>query len=159
MQVESYPWTKRKEKALRAERTWNPGFVARGREYTDDAASTRARRGSRAFLSGRAAEGVAERLYEAAGFDIAARRWRGDAGEIDLIARRGALTVFAEVKCAGCFAVAAERIRPAQMQRIAMAAEEYAAALPAGRLSDMRIDAVLVNGQGESQLIENAFGA
>lgn len=137
----------------------NDRFAEKPSGQSAEASNAKAQRGARAYLTGHAAEGIAERLYQALGFRIVARRWRGDAGEIDLIVQRGALTVFAEVKCAACFAAAAERIRPAQMQRIAMAAEEYAATLPAGRLSDMRIDAVLVNGQGESRLIENAVGA
>jgi len=45
------------------------------------------------------------------------------------------------------------------MVRIATAAEEYAARLPKGLLSLMRIDVALVNGTGACHVVKNAFGA
>jgi len=47
---------------------------------------------------GRAGEDAAERLYRASGFRIVERNYRCKGGEIDLIARRGDLIVFCEVK-------------------------------------------------------------
>lgn len=119
---------------------------------------TRKRRGRRNNNAGRAAEEIARRSYEAAGYELVEARWRGAAGEIDLILRREDLTVFAEVKRARCFEGAAQRIRPAQMARIAQAAEEYAGGLARGSLSEMRIDVALVNEAGACSIIENAFG-
>ncbi len=119
---------------------------------------TRKRRGRRSYNAGRAAEEIALRSFEAAGYELAEARWRGEAGEIDLILKRGDLTVFVEVKRARCFASAAQRIRPEQMTRIAQAAEEYAGRLAQGRLSEMRIDVALVNEIGACEIIENAFG-
>jgi putative endonuclease len=37
-------------------------------------------------------------LYRSRGFDIVARNWRCDLGELDLVARRDGLLVFCEVK-------------------------------------------------------------
>ncbi len=119
---------------------------------------TRKRRGQRSYNAGRAAEEIARRSYEAAGYELAEARWRGQGGEIDLIMTKGDLTVFAEVKRARCFATAAQRLRPTQMARIALAAEEYAGGLARGSLSEMRIDVALVNEAGACEIIENAFG-
>ncbi|RFP87855.1 hypothetical protein DZK27_10945 [Rhodobacteraceae bacterium 63075] len=119
---------------------------------------TKKRRGRRSYNAGRAAEEIARRSYEAAGYELVEARWRGEGGEIDLIVTKGELTVFAEVKRARCFASAAQRIRPDQMARIAQAAEEYAGGLARGSLSEMRIDVALVNEAGACEIIENAFG-
>ena len=47
-------------------------------------------RGVTSYHAGVAAEEAVARQYERAGLHIAARRWRGKGGEIDLIARDGA---------------------------------------------------------------------
>ena len=117
------------------------------------------KRGSTAYHSGVAAEGVVLRHYTQAGYRLLEERWRGKAGEIDLIFSKNGETVFVEVKRARDFAQAVERLGPAQMERIAVAAEEYAAKLAQGRLSLMRIDVALVNGTGACHVIKNAFGA
>ncbi len=51
-----------------------------------------------AFKLGLSAENRAAALLLAKGFRIAARRWRCPAGEIDIVARRGKLLIFVEVK-------------------------------------------------------------
>jgi putative endonuclease len=47
---------------------------------------------------GRVGEDAATRFYRKRGFQIVARNWRCADGELDLIARRGGLLVFCEVK-------------------------------------------------------------
>jgi len=127
---------------------------------TTTSPSERARkRGATAYHAGLAAEHIAQRRYEQAGYTLLQQRWRGKAGEIDLIFSKNNETVFVEVKRARDFAQAVERIGPAQMMRIASAAEEYAAVLPDGRLSLMRIDVAVVNGTGACHIVKNAFGA
>ena len=121
--------------------------------------TARARRSAVSYRAGLAAEGIAARHYHAQGYETVAQRWRGAGGEIDLIMRKGLLTVFIEVKKAAYFARAAQRITPRQMSRIAQSAEAYASCLPKGLLSDMRIDVALVNDTGQIEVIENAFGA
>jgi putative endonuclease len=123
------------------------------------ASKTAQRRGATSYHAGVAAEQIAQRRYEQAGYTLLAQRWRGKAGEVDLIFSKNGETVFVEVKRARDFAQAVERIGPAQMARISCAAEEYAAKLPRGRLSLMRIDVALVNGTGACHIIKNAFGA
>ncbi len=84
-----------------------------------------------------------------------ARRWRGRAGEIDLIAREGATLVFIEVKRARTIAIAAERLSERQMRRILSAAAEYLSGEPAGQDSDMRFDVALVDGCGRVEIRGN----
>ncbi|WP_245999110.1 YraN family protein [Paracoccus methylarcula] len=118
----------------------------------------RARRGAVAAISGLLAEERVEAQYEAQGYQVLARRWRGKAGEIDLVCEHGGALIFVEVKSAPSHAQAAERLLRRQMDRICMAACEFCGDRPAGLLSEMRFDAALVDGLGRVQVIENAFG-
>lgn len=113
--------------------------------------------GARAWHAGCAAEAGVLRAYAGRGAALLARRWRGAAGEIDLIVQDGACLVFCEVKRARSFARALERLRPAQMRRIAAAAAEYLGRMPDGQLSLMRFDLAAVDGQGAVRIVENAF--
>ncbi|REC56833.1 hypothetical protein DRV84_08535 [Rhodosalinus sediminis] len=122
------------------------------------AGGRRARRGRTAYLSGQAAEESVARHYARAGRQVAARRWRGAAGEIDLVVREGARLVFVEVKAAASFDAAAARLGRRQMDRLCTAAEEFAGGEPMGLLSEMRFDLALVDRRGEVRVIENAFG-
>jgi putative endonuclease len=105
-----------------------------------------------------AAEGCVAQDYERRGFTVARTRWRGKAGEIDLVIRNGEGLIFVEVKKSRSFDRAAERVSTKQMHRIYRAAEEYLAREPAGSLTDVRFDVALMDGQGEIRIIENAFG-
>jgi putative endonuclease len=96
--------------------------------------------------------------YQRRGYELAAQRWRGQAGEIDLILRDGPLLIFVEVKRAESFAVAAERVSARQLARIAAAAGEFAAHEPAGQDSEMRFDVALVDGSGQIEIRENVLG-
>ena len=87
-----------------------------------------------------------------------ARRWRGQGGEIDLIYSEGDVIVFCEVKAARSFDAALGSLSEAQMLRIHAAASEYLGTTPMGQLSDVRFDLALVDGQGQVQVMENAFG-
>ena len=111
------------------------------------------------YLSGAAAEGAVERHYERAGRAIAARRWRGRWGEIDLIARDGETVVFIEVKKAATHARAAERLGPRQVRRIWAAATEFLDGEPRGGLTDVRFDVALVDSLGRVEIRENAYAA
>lgn len=125
------------------------GFAAR--------AGMRGRRGAVACLAGSLAEDAAAARYEATGHTILARRWRGAAGEVDLICRKGDCVVFVEVKAGADHARAAGRLGRRQMDRICLAANEYCGALPGGLLTEMRFDAALVDWTGRVEVIENAF--
>ncbi len=115
-------------------------------------------RGRAAFHAGMAAENRIAQDYERRGFAIARRRWRGSGGEIDLIFRDGSALVFVEVKHSRTLARAAESLSPRQMQRIYTSAEEFMGSEPLGSLTEARFDVALVDGSGDVQIIENAFG-
>lgn len=121
------------------------------------ASETRRFRGQRAQCHGRAAEDQVARKYERAGHAIAARRWRGQGGEIDLVARDAEGLVFVEVKAARCHARAAERLRPRQIARLRVAAEEFLGGEPKGLLTPARFDVALVDAMGRIEVIENAL--
>ncbi|MDR0810278.1 MAG: YraN family protein [Gemmobacter sp.] len=119
----------------------------------------RRERGAAAWHRGAAAEVCVERVYERDGCAIAARRWRGRGGEIDLVARDGAGVIFIEVKAGRTHAAAAARLGERQMARIFAAAAEYLAGEPLGQLTPARFDVALVDGQGRVEILENAFAA
>ncbi len=111
-----------------------------------------------AYHAGLSAEATISNAYEMRGLPIAECRWRGVAGEIDLIARDGEAVVFVEVKQSRSFDRAVARITPRQMSRVYATAEEFLATEPRGSLTEVRFDVALVNGLGEVRIIENAFG-
>ncbi len=115
-----------------------------------------AHRGRQNYEAGLAAEGSVQRLYEAAGYRVAGRRWRGVAGEIDLIFRKGAEVVFVEVKKSANILRASENLSMSQLARVARAAEEYLATLPTGLDTPARVDVALVDRHGQTSVIENA---
>jgi putative endonuclease len=112
-----------------------------------------------AFRLGLSAESRAAAALMAKGFRIAARRWRSGAGEIDLIARRGSLLVFVEVKARASFDEAAFSVTDRQKRRIAAAAAAWIAANPEDAACDMRFDAMLVVPRRWPRHIPAAFEA
>lgn len=114
-------------------------------------------RGQIAYQSGLAAEHRIARDYVDRGYRVAATRWRGAGGEIDLIVTGTQGVVFVEVKQARDFARAAERLGQRQMHRISASAAEFLATQPAGQMTDARFDVALVDGTGRFQIVENAF--
>ena len=115
--------------------------------------------GARSYHAGFAAEDQVAQLYDRSGRAVCARRWRGSAGEIDLIARDGAGVIFIEVKQSKTHAMAAEHLTARQMARIYGAASEFLAGEPAGQLTDVRFDVALVDAVGRIEVLENAYAA
>ena len=97
-----------------------------------------------AFRVGSSAESRAAAFLIAKGFRILARRWRSPLDEIDIVARRRHLLVFAEVKARASLDEAAESVSERQRRRIAAAAEIWLAANPDDVIRDIRFDAILV---------------
>ena len=120
--------------------------------------AARQHRGQMAYQAGLAAEHRIALDYERRGFSVARRRWRGRSGEIDLIVRDGNGLVFVEVKQSRDFARAAESLSARQMNRIYTSAEEFLDQEPQGSLTAVRFDVALIDGTGDMQIIENAFG-
>lgn len=115
--------------------------------------------GTISYHAGFAAEDSVARHYRGTGRPVVARRWRGKGGEIDVIARDGADTVFIEVKKSRTHEAAALRMSDRQMRRLFDCAGEYMGALPDGMNSPVRFDVALVDSVGRIEIIENALAA
>jgi putative endonuclease len=112
-----------------------------------------------AFRLGLSAETRAAALLLAKGYRIVARRWRSPVGEVDLVARRGRVLAFVEVKARGRFDDAAEAVTERQRRRIAAAAAAWLASHPRDADRDVRFDAVLVAPWRIPRHIRAAFDA
>lgn len=119
--------------------------------------NSRSDRGRAAYEVGCSAEDAVAAEYERRGYRLLHNRWRGEAGEIDLIFHDGQGIVCVEVKRARSFGAAFARVTPRQQARLFAAAEEYAAAQPGGSLTDIRFDVAAVDQQGMISILENAF--
>ena len=115
--------------------------------------------GQRSYLAGLAAEEQVASHYTRMGRAVCARRWRGQGGEIDLVARDGGELVFIEVKQSRTHHDAAMHLTDGQMRRIWNTANEYLAGEPTGLMTQMRFDIALVDGLGRIEVIENAYAA
>lgn len=98
----------------------------------------------KAWRYGRTGEVVAVALLRLKGYRVLARRVRVGAGEIDIVARRGGLLAFVEVKARGDLAAAAEALLPVQRRRIVRAAEVYLQRHPRLAGMDVRFDLILI---------------
>lgn len=101
-------------------------------------------RGRAAHAAGLRAEAMAAWMLRLKGYSILARRMKTRAGEIDLVARRGRVLAFVEVKARGDLDAAAEALLARQRARLVRAAELFVAARPALAGHDMRFDLVQV---------------
>lgn len=112
------------------------------------------------YRQGKLAEEGAVWLLRLKGWRILERRFvtgRGSgAGEVDIIARRGDILAFVEVKARADTDQAAQAILPRQQERIAKAAEAYLARHPDLASLSVRFDAVLVGG-GTMRHLEDAW--
>lgn len=104
---------------------------------------------------GKMGENLACAELERRGYAILARRYRTRFGEIDIVARDGATTVFVEVKARGGdgFGSGAEAVTGWKQRRIAMMAVDY---LSRHRLQDTpcRFDVVAVDVRGAAPEIK-----
>lgn len=124
----------------------------------DDPKAAKRARSSAAWHAGASAEESVRRLYERRGLTLAAHRWRGGGGEIDLILTDGSEVIFVEVKSSRTHGAAAESLRPRQAARLVAAAEEYLGTLPRGSLTPCRFDLATVDRRGDVRVIKNAVG-
>ena len=96
------------------------------------------------YGAGHLAESIAAWFLRLKGFRILARRFATPVGEIDLVASRGELLVFVEVKRRAELAAASEAVLPRQQQRIARAAELFLQRRPSARAPNCRFDVIAV---------------
>lgn len=110
---------------------------------------------------GRRAETVAALYLRFLGWAILARRFtsgRGSgAGEVDLIARRGDVVAFIEVKARPTIEEALESITPAQRERIVRGAEAWLQLNPRHAGRTIRFDVVAVSGVGRPVHLADAW--
>ena len=78
------------------------------------------------------------------GYRVLARRYKTPLGEIDIVARRGHVLAFIEVKARDSAERAAYAITPRQQERIGRAAQVYLQRHPALAALNARFDAMLV---------------
>ncbi len=108
------------------------------------------------YLNGLAAEDIAERYYMEKGYELVEKRWRSQAGEIDLIVRSDDVLIFVEVKARKTHADAAHAISEKQWMRIMGSAELFVSERGLPPLIDLRFDAALIDQSGVCEIIENA---
>jgi putative endonuclease len=99
----------------------------------------------RRYAFGLGAEKLCALHLRLRGWRILARRFRSPAGEIDIVAKRGRLVAFIEVKARADMDTAAWSLGPRQQQRIARAAELFVKQSPHYAGYDMRFDMMLVS--------------
>jgi putative endonuclease len=112
-----------------------------------------------AFRLGLSAESRAAALLLAKGYRVVARRFRTGVGEVDIVARRGNLLVFVEVKARERIDDAAEAVTPRQQRRIIAAAEAWLAANQDDVARNIRFDVILVAPRRWPRHILAAFDA
>lgn len=95
----------------------------------------------RAFRYGRTAEAISAWWLRLHGYRVVASRYRTPVGEIDLVARRGRILAFVEVKARGDGAQLAAP-SPRQRRRIARAAQAFLQRHPRLAALDPRFDVV-----------------
>ncbi|MEL7029401.1 MAG: YraN family protein [Pseudomonadota bacterium] len=110
------------------------------------------RRRKRAERYGRLAEWAAAALLTLKGYRIEAMRFKTSLGEIDLVARRGRLLVFVEVKARRRAEDALNALTPRLQRRVEAAADLFRARRPNLADLDMRYDAVTVTRAGMRHL-------
>ncbi len=107
------------------------------------------------------AEDATARWYEARGYVVLARNWRVREGEIDVVARRGDVVVFCEVKARASnrFGSPFEAVTAAKQLRLRRLAARYLAASPQ-RGCTVRFDVAAVSPSADGpsvDVIEAAF--
>lgn len=100
----------------------------------------------RAHRLGHAAEWRAVWRLRLAGYSILARRYKTKLGEIDIVARRGDVLAFVEVKARPELETATFALRANQFGRVARAASVFLTHHPRYASHSLRFDAVLVVG-------------
>ena len=102
--------------------------------------SSAARAGSHAH--GLRAESAAAWILRLKGYRILARRYKTPVGEIDIIARRGNVVAFVEVKARAALTAALESVTPRARARITGTARHYIAATPGIAGCTLRFDVI-----------------
>ncbi|MCL4162728.1 UNVERIFIED_CONTAM: hypothetical protein GTU68_048406 [Idotea baltica] len=118
---------------------------------------------SHTYKLGHYAESFASFYLRLKGYSIIKRRYKTKVGEIDIIAKKGHLTIFCEVKARKNYQTAADAITKRQKERISRAAEYYMSHLKTNRKNNKienelyRCDAILISPWRRPVHIKNAW--
>ena len=110
-----------------------------------------------AYRHGHLAEAAAAALLLFKGYRLLSRRYKTPLGEIDLIARRGRVVAFVEVKARPTRREALDAVGRGGERRIVDAADLWLAKHPAAARFDLRYDMVLVTPWQLPQHVPDAF--
>lgn len=108
------------------------------------------------YTFGLKAENAAAFWLQVKGYKILERRYKTPMGEIDLIARKGNMLAFVEVKARQTKYQALESLTPSMRRRIEQAASSYISHNPVGDC-DMRFDLVTVTPPFLIHHLDNAW--
>lgn len=102
-------------------------------------------------------ERLAVQHLEAKGYQIVERKYRRREGEIDIIARRGNILAFVEVRCrrGSRMGTAIESLSPAKQRRLVSLAQAYAED-HSGAPDQQRIDVIAVDLAPDGKLLSLA---
>lgn len=116
---------------------------------------------SAATVRGRRAEQVAALFLEFTGWCILGRNIHGGrgrgVGEVDIVARRGELVVFVEVKSRDRLSDALSAVSVAQCRRLERAAESWLSNHPDSSIQAVRFDVIVVPKSGYPHHIPDAW--
>lgn len=113
--------------------------------------------GAVSYHAGKSAEDRVCREYLSSGHTLLARRWRGRAGELDLVVEKDDQVIVVEVKQSKTVARAARALSQRQIGRIYRSAADMLRYFPSGQLTSLRFDLACVDGAGRVDIVENAI--
>ena len=108
-------------------------------------------------VQGDAAEDRACLHLEGSGMTIMDRNFRTRSGEIDIVARKGDVLVFVEVRSREVtdFGTPEESVTPAKRRRIVGAARQYLSKVPPSSWREARFDVIAIEGSGEAIVLRH----
>ena len=115
------------------------------------------RRRQRTYLAGHRAEWLAVLWLAVRGYRILARRYAVRGGEIDVVARRGHVVVFVEVKARPTLDEAVLALTEVKRRRIERAAAVWLSRHPWAAAYSMRGDALLIAPRSLPRHVPDAF--
>ena len=106
---------------------------------------------------GDAGEERACRHLDRSGFTIVERNFRTRGGEIDIVARKGDVLVFVEVRSREVtdFGTPEESVTPAKRRRIVATARRYLSNVPPSSWREARFDVIAIEGGGDAAVLRH----
>ncbi len=134
-------------------------MTARDKPAKSAVATSQSERRRGFFKKGHRGERFAALALRLKGYSILARRFRTKTGEIDLVARRGDLVIFVEVKARPTLTEAMDAVGPYAQRRIEAAADRFLSQQADYGTLSARFDIVAVLPRRWPVHVENAWQA